>query len=520
MREDDLLVPRFFGLIGACAVVFAGAVLILMRFGFRNALQPYLGMGGFIVLLVLGLAFMLFHAAFDRDLTFRRLYGIFGGAVPLVFGFFLMLVPWPNAIGDMFFLGYLLLTVALLFGLAFLRNETEADLRRVAFMAIGVAGVIMAVVGLLVAGIYSDILLPTGLLLALLGLVYLSSFATNQAGTDLGFYAGAAIGAIGALAVLIALVRSFFPGWFHSGLTDAPTFFIPRGVLLLTAGLVYLFVSIGLTSDNRLVVMTRRELGAYFFSPVVYLVLMAFIIVQWISFMFFVGQLTGDPRDPRSGGPIPEPIVAFYIQQWWPIIFCVVLVPVLTMRLLSEEKRSGTLELLLTSPVDEIHVVLSKFIAGFLMFILMWVPFFLFLISLRMGNNVEEAKKDFDYMPLLGFALALLITGANFISIGLFFSSLTKDQITSVVLTFAAMLGLTMVFFIRRLFFQREELPGPDGTTITSAWSVVLRHISYIDTWFETMDGKLILKYLLFPISSAIFFLFLTTKVLEARKWS
>ena len=89
------------------------------------------------------------------------------------------------------------------------------------------------------------------------------------------------------------------------------------------------------------------------------------------------------------------------------------LVPALTMRLLSEEKRTGTLEVLLTAPVNEAAVVLSKFLACWLFFMLCWVPTGLYLIALRV-----EGGQPFDYRPLLSFYLAVGASGAAFIAIG------------------------------------------------------------------------------------------------------
>src|SRR4051794_25214311 len=99
----------------------------------------------------------------------------------------------------------------------------------------------------------------------------------------------------------------------------------------------------------------------------------------------------------RRGG-IPEPIVQYYLFALIPVIAQTFLIPALTMRLLAEEKRTGSLEVLLTAPVTETAVVLSKFVATWLFYLLTWVPAALFLIPLRM-----ELGTEFDYKPLLSF---------------------------------------------------------------------------------------------------------------------
>jgi hypothetical protein len=132
----------------------------------------------------------------------------------------------------------------------------------------------------------------------------------------------------------------------------------------------------------------------------------------------------------------------------------------------------------------------------------MWIPFGLFLAAIPLAGG-----NPFDYRPLLSFSFALIATGGAFISMGLFFSSLTKNQIASGVLTFAGMLLLTYVYF------------GAFQATEGSAWNVVLTHMSFLHLWSSTLEGKITPRYMLFPISMAILFLFLTVKVLESRKW-
>jgi ABC-2 type transport system permease protein len=107
----------------------------------------------------------------------------------------------------------------------------------------------------------------------------------------------------------------------------------------------------------------------------------------------------------------------------------------------------------------------------------------------------------------MGFFVVTVVTGAGFISLGLFFSSLTRNQIVSGVLTFGALFVLFLIFFLKNL---------PDRSSI---WRKVLEHQSYIDSWIVAINGKMQPASLLFSLSMAIFFLFVTVKVLESRKW-
>src|SRR5262249_48345588 len=152
-------------------------------------------------------------------------------------------------------------------------------------------------------------------------------------------------------------------------------------------------------------------------------------------------------------------------------------VPVLTMRLLSEEARSGTLEVLFTAPVDEPIVVLAKFCSALITYLVVWLPFGLVLLSIPLAGG-----KMFDYRPMFSFFVALVCSGAMFVSMGLFCSSLTKNQIGSGMLTFVGMLLLTFVHFL-------SMNPGMDASL-----QAVLTHVSYLHLWFSTLEGKIILR--------------------------
>jgi ABC-type transport system involved in multi-copper enzyme maturation permease subunit len=319
---------------------------------------------------------------------------------------------------------------------------------------------------------------------------------------------GLGIGVLGLLVFLVALLRSLAP--FFSSMPER-SYLKPAGLLLMLLGLLYGLVSLAFCSENRLVVMTRRELGAFFYSPIAYMVLFGFTVAHSLNYAYGASQIIFRP--PTA--PVPEPIVRLFFSIVVGVFFMFMLPP-LTMRLLSEERRTGTLEVLLTTPVTETTVVLSKFLAAFVMFLIMWLPWGLLLIAFRIGGG-----KDFDYFPLISFTTGLLFTGAAFVSMGLFFSALTRNQIVSSVLTFVGLLFLTFVSIGAWLIDWLNRVNAPPGEQAgTSTWVKVLQHCSYLEIWDNTLKGKLELSYLLFPASLTIFFLFLSVKVLEARKWS
>jgi ABC-type transport system involved in multi-copper enzyme maturation permease subunit len=352
-------------------------------------------------------------------------------------------------------------------------------------------------------------LLPHGIVLLLIGVLYVSAFlGLMDERFDLRFRAGLAVGGVGVLFFLIALVRSALlplmaqKGWINA--SNGPDYLMPSGLVMMAGGALYFLLGLAASSDARLVVMTRRELATYFQTPIAYIILFGFgVIAFWIFVQFVQGTLL--QKDPEFGlGPrsMPEPVIIYYFIGWFPILCLLFVVPILTMRLLSEERRSGTLEMVLSAPVDEIHLVLSKFAAALIMFMVVWLPFWLYLLVLWF-----EGGKPFDYRPLIGFLVAQLFSGAAFVSMGLFFSSLTRSQITAAILTFAGMLALTAPFFVSGIFQMSE------------GHQRLLSFISYVELWINAFRGKLELRVLVFQTSLAVFWLFLTYKWLELRKW-
>ncbi len=310
---------------------------------------------------------------------------------------------------------------------------------------------------------------------------------------DLGYRAALGMGLLGLAVILLGLFRSLIPASWE----DLSATFAPWGVTYCLLGFLYLAVGLGLASDNKIVVMTRRDLASLFYSPAIYLIMVGLTLVGWVFYGNFV--LIAIDR------PLEEPILLRYFLGFGPVVGVLFLVPVQTMRLLTEERRSGSLEMMLTLPVSEAAVVVSKFLAAFILHMIMWLPWCLYLAALRVGGGTS-----FDFRPLYSFAIVVAFTGAAFVSMGLFFSSLTKDDLVSAVLTFAGMIGFVGIVFFRGMF----ERASPNSPLVP-----VLRHTDFIELWFQSLNGVLVPKYLLFYLSLTILNLFLTTKVLQARRW-
>ena len=466
------------------------------------------------------------------------------------------LLPWGVAAG----------LLGLLFAVPFVRHETDDALHGGALVGLLAIGASLCV-GVVVYGVFKpDWLAGTGLALAALGLGFLCAYL-GQVDTDdgVGYTVAFTLGAVGGAALLYAFARTVFPtvlydgpaalrtpsqaldtwsvvgralvifgclglialgargkfaGWLRAVLVGvglavggvfvaastgahlsvAPRpFLIPGGAVLGIIGLVYLAVALGVCSDNPFVTLVRRELGAYFVSPIGFIVLGGMLLVEGVSYILFVGTL-------QSGQPLQEPIVSDYGIHILSLFAFTLQIPVLTMRLLAEEKRSGTLEVLLTAPLNEAVVVLSKFLGTWVFFLICWLPAGLFLIALRVVGDAP-----FDYRPMIGFYIGLAAQGAMFIAVGLFFSALTRDQIVSAVLTFAVLLMLLSFALLRF---------NPLLVNLPEVFLTVANRLSFYHMWASSLSGQLSVRDLLLSLSLTVFWLFLATKVLETRKWN
>jgi len=494
LRADEPRLARMIGMISLGMVVVGIAVLLF------NARGPRLfgSIWGYIFVPV-GVAGLLYHAARDGDLQVRRTYGMLGGFVPIAVALAVSLLPFGGGIGTLFLpVGAPALVLGLLFLLPFARHEDDPFWQRAVGGTLVGLGVVLAAVGFIGGNISIEFLLTYGLVLTLIGLFYLWAAIATLGGssTDRGYRLALLVGLVGGGGFFVAaLVRSLLP------LFGASTrYFVPGGLLLMGVSLLYIGLAVSICLETRFIVLVRRELSAYFYSPVAYLVLFGMTTVGYLSYALFSLSLLEDMAQNQS---IREPIVVNFIVDFFPVMSVIFVVPVLTMRLLSEEKRSGTLEVMLTAPVDEVTVALSKFFASLVFFLFLWVPWGLFLVALRI-----EGGRPFDYRPLLSFGVVLVCTSSAMLSIGLFFSSLTRSQIGAAVLTFMAMIGLLLLYFLQRVV-------GPGST-----WQTVFSQITFVDQWIQSLLGKLYLRSVIVQLSITVFFLFLTVKTLEARKWS
>jgi ABC-2 type transport system permease protein len=502
VEEDPFSFARTVGMTGLFAAALGVVILVINERG-----GQFLAKNVGVMMIVLGTAMAYFHAVRDTDPTVRRTYGYCAGLGLPLCGLVLALMPLllsyaktpeegeERKIASLFFpYGWACFVGGMLFLSAFGRNETEPAHRKWALRGLGGLGLGLALTGLIGGNSIASFALVYGSVTSLLGLAYLSSYVSQLGGADEeGRPAAQMILFAGIAVFVIALLRSVIP--------HEQPYFVPTGLVLMAIGLIYALAGIFYTSDRQIVVMTRREIWSFFYSPIAYALLLISALVAAFNYSEFVFGLH---FGPLMGNLNFEPVVLnFYLGTLYGVFALVAIVPGLTMRLISEEKRTGTYEVLMCSPVKEWPIVLSKVFAALFFYMLVWCVWLVFLIALRI-----ETGKPFDYRPLLTFYLGLAITGASFVSMGVFFSTLTKNQIIAAALTFLGMVTMIAFYLISR------SLP-PESTKQT-----ILSHLSFVDLWIDTLKGQLHIRDMVIHGSMAVFWCFLSVKVLEARRWS
>lgn len=410
----------------------------------------------------------------------------------------------------------------LLVGLTFLmtvtKHEWHTAWRTAAAYALAYAG--YAAFALLLAHTVRDLVVttdggtfaPAGLLAGLLSLLFLLAHI-NTAGTDAdsSYYAAIICLVGGGIVVgLLGTVRSLLlPLAFYLSETWRPSpYFIPNGLFVLILAVLQLVIGLVTVSNNQLVAIFRRELLAYFYTPTAYLVLAGIAIIAAIQYLVWTAILqAGATQFQRRELIFQEPIVQYYFYGLLPVFALLAIPPFLTMRLFSEEKRTGTLEVLLVAPVNEVTVVLGKFFGAWVFFLVAWGLWFVFPLIFRFVMG-----QQFDYHPLLSFYVGTSVMVMSFIGMGVFFSAITDNQVIAAVLSYAGVLGL----FVPQLAHWQISWAGRG----TGEWlAKLVQQIAILEQYQSFLQGQLYLQHLLYHVSIAVLFLFLTVRVLESRKW-
>lgn len=234
----------------------------------------------------------------------------------------------------------------------------------------------------------------------------------------------------------------------------------------------------------------RREMGAFFTSGVAYVFLAVFYLLSGI--FFFNGVIAVGTTDTS----------AMFDSMF---IVVMALIPILTMKLFSEEKKNRTDQGLLTAPIGLWDIVLGKFFAALTLFIIAESIIFVYSIILSFLGSVV-------WSTLIGNYFAMLFLGAAFIAVGIFISSLTENQMASAVICLVA---LFIIYLSESLVRDFEN-----GGVIRRIVYKAVSSIAFYSRYVEFTRGIFSLPGVLFFVSTAFLFNFFTVKVLEKRRWS
>ena len=253
---------------------------------------------------------------------------------------------------------------------------------------------------------------------------------------------------------------------------------------------------------SNILAITQKELKGYFASPIAYVVIGFYALI--FGFFFYSLVLYFDRQSLQMmglGGGAPavninENLIrpAFLNAM---VVFLFVL-PMITMRTYSEEKRSGTIELLLTSPLTDFQIIVGKFLGAMALFAAM-----LAVTLIHIGLLFWAGRPE--WIPILTTYLGLLLMGGCFIAVGLLISSLTKNQIVAVMVTFSVFLMLWVINWI-------ASFTGPTAQQ-------VLNYLSITDHLDDFTRGIIDTKHLVYYVSFICFGLFLTARAVDTERW-
>jgi ABC-2 type transport system permease protein len=252
-------------------------------------------------------------------------------------------------------------------------------------------------------------------------------------------------------------------------------------------------------SVRNVFAIAGKELRSYFASPMGYILIGLFALLFGAFFRVYLTGFAERSQQMAMGGG------AVNVNEWMirgvlhnVAIIILFIMPMVTMRTYAEEKRSGTMELLLTSPITDVQIILGKFLGAMGLFAAMLLVTAIDIaILFRIGNP--------EFKPVLAGYLGLFLLGGSFLSVGLLISSLTKNQIVAGAMTFAVFLLLWIINWF-------ADSVGPLGRTIVSFLSIT----EHLDDFTK---GVIDTKHVVYYLSFIAFGLFLTAKSVDSERW-
>jgi ABC-2 type transport system permease protein len=252
---------------------------------------------------------------------------------------------------------------------------------------------------------------------------------------------------------------------------------------------------------NNIMAIAHKELKSYFASPIAYIVIGVFALL--FGYFFYALLVYFDRQSMQMMGLGGSPAANVNEQMIRPVflnasVILLFTLPAITMRTYSEEKRSGTIELLLTAPVTDFEIIMGKFLGALGLYAAM-----LAVTVIHMALLFAFGKPE--WVPIATSYLGMLLLGGCFISVGLLISSLTKNQIVATIVTFAVFLMLWVINWIGSFTGPRTQ--------------EVLNYLSITDHLDDFTKGIIDTKHLVYYLSFIAFGLFLTMRSVDTERW-
>ncbi len=248
-------------------------------------------------------------------------------------------------------------------------------------------------------------------------------------------------------------------------------------------------------------IILRKELRSYFTSPIAYLLLVMFAVIFgyffWNSVGYYVNmalesQMEGEQSELNLAEQVIRPLLSNIT------VIGLFFIPLISMRLFSEEKRSGTIELLATSPVKDYEIIIGKWLAAVVMYTLMVGSTMLdFVFLFKYGNP--------DWKPILVGYLGLILQAGGLLAIGIFISALTRNQIVAGAVTF----GIVLMLFVAGWASQYND----------ATWAQVLSYMSVVTHFDSFSKGVIDSKDAVFDATVIFLGLFFTARSMESLRW-
>ncbi len=230
----------------------------------------------------------------------------------------------------------------------------------------------------------------------------------------------------------------------------------------------------------------QRELLSLFWSPIGYIVIAGFLLITGVIVLVSETFAPGQPASLRS------------MFQYTPLILTII-IPAISMRALSEEYRTGTIETLTTAPITDFEMVFGKYLASLAFYVIMLACTLVYLVLLEIFGNP-------DWGATLSAYFGLVLVGVLFTAFGIFASSLTRNQIVAWILG-----AVPLLLFAWFSFYYVSRAEG---------WvREVLQQVNVMGRFEQFARGSVTTDGLVFFLASAAFFLFVSVKVVESRRW-